>query len=294
MTAKERARLLGRYRVTDGDGFRLSEHDTADCGGLDRDAAEALLEKGKGRLAELQEQLYASATWSLLVLLQAMDAAGKDGTIKHVMSGVNPQGVQVTPYKAPSPDERAHDFLWRHQRDLPRRGWIGLHNRSCYEEVLVTRVHPEVLDGQHLPAAAREQAHFWRSRLADIAAWEAYLARQGTAQIKVFLNLGRDEQRARLLARLDDPSKTWKFDPNDVIQRACWPDYMDAYQAAIRATAAPHAPWFVVPADHKWFSRLIVVWAMVDTLEGLSLSAPKPTGTELATYAEARAKLMDS
>ena len=286
-----RAKLLDRYRVVDGKGFRLKDHDPADTGGVDRAEAERWLADGVARLAELQERLYASSTWAMLVVLQAMDAAGKDGTIKHVMTGVNPQGVQVTSYKGPSTEEKAHDFLWRHSHNLPRRGVIGLHNRSHYEEVLVTRVHPALLDGQRLPPPARDQSHFWRNRLADIANWEAYLSRQGLVQVKFFLHVSRDEQRKRLLARLDDSAKTWKFDQNDLAERAHWGDYMDAFEAAIMATAAPHAPWYVIPADNKWLTHLVVVDAMVAALELLDLKPPKPAPEMVAQIKEFRAQL---
>ena len=191
--------------------------------------------------------------WSLLCVFQAMDAAGKDGTIKHVMSGVNPQGVQVTSFKQPGPEELAHDFLWRVMREAPERGRIGIFNRSHYEEVLVVRVHPDLLARQHLPELLTKK--MWDHRLEDIAAFERYLARQGTVILKFFLNVSKEEQKRRFLERMDHPNKNWKFSASDMAERAHWDDYMAAYQAAIAATAAPHAPWFVVPADHKWFTR---------------------------------------
>jgi len=237
------AGLLQRYRVADGGQFRLKDHDPADTGGLelDSDAARDLLVRDVARLADLQAKLYAQNSWSLLCVFQAMDAAGKDGTIKHVMSGVNPQGVQVSAFKAPGPEELAHDFLWRVVRELPERGRIGVFNRSHYEEVLVVRVHPELLQRQRLPDAVPGK-HFWRDRLTDIAAFERYLARQGTVVQKFFLHVSKDEQRRRLLARLDEPDKNWKFSADDLKERARWDDYMDAYQRAIAATATPHAP----------------------------------------------------
>lgn len=289
----ERSDLLARYRVTDGSGFKLKKHDPADTAGIDQEKAETWLADGVARLAELQERLYASSTWAMLVVLQAMDAAGKDGTIKHVMTGVNPQGVQVTSFKGPSTEERAHDFLWRHSHNLPRRGVIGLHNRSHYEEVLAVRVHPALLDGVHLPSPARDQSHFWRNRLADIANWEAYLSRQGLVQLKLFLHVSQEEQRKRLLARLDDRKKTWKFDQNDLTERVHWTDYMATFEAAIAATAAPHAPWYVIPADNKWFTHLIAVDAMVAALELLDLKIPRPSGEMVAQIAEFRAQLSE-
>ena len=291
MKTAERAKLLERFRVTDGKGFKLKDHDPADTAGIDHERAEAWLADGVARLAELQERLYASSTWAMLVVLQAMDAAGKDGTIKHVMTGVNPQGVQVTSFKGPSVEEKAHDFLWRHSHNLPRRGVIGLHNRSHYEEVVAVRVHPALLDGAHLPPAARDQSHFWRNRLSDIANWEAYLSRQGLLQLKFFLHVSQEEQRKRLLARLDDPRKTWKFDQNDLTERAHWHGYMVAFEAAIAATAAPHAPWYVIPADNKWFTHLIAVAAMVAALELLDLQIPKPSAELVAQITEFRAQL---
>ncbi len=292
MNDDHRRKLLARYRVIDGGGFRLADHDPDDTAGISRDAGEKLLAEGVARLAELQDRLYAAASWAMLVVLQAMDAAGKDGTIKHVMTGVNPQGVSIVSFKAPTPAEKAHDFLWRHAAALPRRGFIALHNRSHYEEVLVVRVHPDMLDGQHLPPPAREQKHFWRHRLSDIAQWEDYLARQGTVQLKIFLNVSREEQRKRLLTRLDDPNKTWKFEAGDLVERARWHDYMAAFESAISATAAPHAPWYIVPADHKWFSHLVTVEAMVAALEALDLTWPMPT-TPKPLIDEARLKLSE-
>lgn len=286
------ASLLRPYRITDHDGFRLKDHDPADTGGIDleKDAADGLLARDVARLAELQTRLYAQDRWSLLCVFQGMDASGKDGTIKHVMTGVNPQGVQVSTFKAPDPQELAHDFLWRVARRLPPRGRIGIFNRSHYEEALVVRVHPEMLDRQNLPDAARGK-HFWRHRLEDIAGFERYLARQGTMILKFFLHISKEEQRRRLLARLNEPEKNWKFSPNDLHERARWDDYMDAYQRAIAATAAPHAPWYVVPADHKWFAHLVVVAAMLDALDGLALRFPELTDAQRGNLDAARQQL---
>ncbi len=292
MNGRQIRKLLARTRLTDGKGFRLRDHDPGDTAPkVVREAeAEALLEAGVARLAELQTLLYADARWSLLCVFQAMDAAGKDGTIKHVMSGVNPQGVHVHSFKAPSSDELAHDFLWRVQRELPRRGHIGIFNRSHYEEVLVARVHPHLLDRQNLPDALRGK-HLWRDRLRDIASWESYLARQGTVVLKFFLNISRAEQKQRFLDRIDNPAKHWKFRPEDVSERGHWDAYMAAYEAAIAATATEEAPWFVVPADSKWFARLVVVSAMIDALEGLALEPPRVSAEDEARMIEARRRL---
>jgi PPK2 family polyphosphate:nucleotide phosphotransferase len=285
--------LLARYRVTKGKGFRLKDIDPADTAGLDhtREEAKELLARGTALLAEEQARLYAHDRWSVLLILQAMDAAGKDGTIKHVMSGVNPQGCHVFPFKAPSGEELDHDFLWRHVRHLPARGQIGIHNRSWYEEVLVVRVHRDILARQKLPDAVRGQRIFDR-RLDDIAAFERYLANQGTAILKVFLHVSCKEQKQRFLARIDEPDKHWKFSARDLAERAHWDDYMAAYEAAIRATAAPHAPWYVVPADNKWFTRLVVAAALIGTMDGLDLAFPALPAEGRAKLAEARAALL--
>ena len=272
-----RKALLKRHRVTGARHFRLSDHDPADRDGLpvDEEAGRALLAEGVERLAALQADLYADGRWALLALFQAMDAGGKDGTIKHVMSGVNPQGVTVASFKQPGPVELAHDFLWRISAALPRRGQIGIHNRSHYEEVLVTRVHAELLDRQRL-TAAKHGHKFWKHRYRDIRNFEAYLGRQGTVVLKFFLHVSKDEQRRRFLARLDDPDKTWKFSAADLAERQHWDSYQDAYEDAIAATATADAPWFVVPADRKWYAHLVVVEALIHALERLDLSRPPP------------------
>jgi PPK2 family polyphosphate:nucleotide phosphotransferase len=284
--------LLDRCRVTHGKGFKLKHHDPADTGGhiLSKQQATHLLRIGVERLAELQTKLYAQDRWSMLCVFQAMDAAGKDGTIGHVMSGVNPQGVQVTSFKAPGPEELAHDFLWRTARALPQRGHIGIFNRSHYEEVLVVRVHPAILDKQRLPPELVGKK-LWDQRLEAIAGFESYLARQGTVVLKFFLNLSKQEQKHRFLARLDEPGKNWKFSESDLAERAYWDDYQAAYQKAIAATASPHAPWFVVPADNKWFTRLVVVAAMIEALDGLDLKMPQMSADEQAALQAARLKL---
>ncbi|WP_431303083.1 polyphosphate kinase 2 family protein [Sediminicoccus sp. BL-A-41-H5] len=285
-------KILARYRVEDGKGFRLKKHDPGDTAGLKldkKDAAE-LLQYGVDRLSAQQDMLYAQDRWSVLCLFQAMDAAGKDGTIKHVFSGLNPQGCHVVSFKQPGPVELDHDFLWRHVNALPTRGQIGIHNRSWYEEVLVARVHPRVLAGQKLPEALVTK-HIWDERLEDIAGFERYLARQGVVVLKFFLNISKAEQKKRFLARLDEPEKNWKFSASDVAERRHWDAYMDAYERAIRATAKPHSPWYVVPADNKWFTRLIVVAAMNRALAKLKLHYPAVTEAQRAALAEARAAL---
>ena len=285
--------LVESCRVTAGKGFRLDRHPTGNPVPdlLDKAAGQALLQRGIAELSDMQETLYANSTWSLLLVFQAMDAAGKDSTIKHVMTGVNPQGISVTSFKQPGPEDLAHDFLWRVTRALPARGMIGIFNRSHYEEVLVARVHPEILKAQRLPASLDDGKHFWDHRLEDIAGFERHLGRQGTKVVKFFLNVGRDEQKSRFLDRLDEPAKNWKFSPDDLKERARWEDYMAAYEAAIAATATPEAPWYVVPADHKWLMRLIVGAAVVDTLRGLDLKPPEASPELEARFAAARAAL---
>ena len=260
-------------------------------GSLKKKEAAERLENGVKLLAEYQDKLYAQDTYALLIIFQALDAAGKDGTIKHVMSGVNPQGCDVFSFKAPDAEELDHDFLWRHVRRLPARGHIGIHNRSWYEEVLVVRVHRDILARQKLPDAVRGKRIFDR-RLEDIAAFERYLANQGTAILKVFLHVSREEQRKRFLERIDEPEKNWKFSARDVAERAHWDAYMAAYEDAIRATAAPHAPWYVVPADNKWFTRLVVAAALIETVDALDLAFPTLPAEERAKLAEARAALL--
>ena len=271
------APLIRPYRVDGGRAFRLKKIDPDDTGPLGDDGkeeAKEALERGVERLRELQEKLYAQDRFALLLVFQALDAAGKDGTIKHVTSGVNPQGFQVFSFKAPSPEELDHDWLWRSARALPERGRIGIFNRSYYEEVLVVRVHREILDAQKLPAALVTKK-IWSERFEDINAFEHHLARNGTVIRKFFLHVSREEQRRRFLARLDDPEKHWKFSIGDVREREHWNDYQRAYEDAIRHTATKHAPWFVVPADNKWFTRLVVAAAVIDALESLDLHFPR-------------------
>ena len=276
-------KLVDRYTVTDGSGFRLKDVKTGDDGprGLKRHA-EALLRGGVDRLAKLQELLYAQDRWSVLLIFQAMDAAGKDGTIKHVMSGINPQGVEVYSFKAPSPEELDHDFLWRTTRRLPERGRIGVFNRSYYEEVLVVRVHPEILTGQKIPEPLLTK-DVWKERFEDINNFERYLSRQGTVIRKFFLHVSKEEQKRRFLKRLDDPVKRWKFSRTDLSERGRWKEYMDAYESMIRHTSAPWAPWLVVPADHKWFTRLVVVRAIIDASKDWTSRSRRWTRPRCAT-----------
>ena len=284
--------IAKQFRIDAPDKFKLADHDPAECCGLtlDKDDAKDLLREGIERLAELQERLYADNRWSVLIVLQAMDAAGKDSLIKHVMSGINPQGVQVFSFKEPSKEELDHNFLWRIARALPERGRIGIFNRSQYEEVLVVRVHPEYLKGQRLPAAVNGK-DIWHQRFDDIRAFEKHLARNGTLVLKFFLNVSRDEQRKRFLDRIDEPGKRWKFSMGDVAERKLWPQYMAAYEDAIRETSTPEAPWYVIPADKKWFTRLAVAGALVDALEGLKLEYPKVEGAALDELEKAKAAL---
>jgi PPK2 family polyphosphate:nucleotide phosphotransferase len=290
---KELAAWIDPYRVTDGANFRLKKIDPSDTRGLKADKSEAQkrLSTGVEWLATEQDTLYAQDRRSLLLIFQAMDAAGKDSTIKHVMSGVNPQGVQVVAFKQPSSEELDHDWMWRCYRHLPERGRIGIFNRSYYEEVLVVRVHKEILRAQKLPPECVGKDIF-DQRLRDIAAIEDYLVRNGTTVLKFFLHVSRNEQKKRFLERIDEPSKNWKFSSADVKERAHWDKYMDAYEAAIQATATPHAPWFVVPADSKWFTRLVVVGAIVEALEKMQLKYPTIDKSQRAELELARKLLV--
>jgi len=285
--------MVKRFRVTDGDDFKLKRFDPGEtCGlDLDKDGARDLLQTGVKRLRELQERLFAERRWSVLIVLQAIDTAGKDGTIEHVMSGVNPQGCEVTSFKAPSSLELRHDFLWRTACALPERGEIGIFNRSYYEEVLVVRVHEELLRKQGLPPKLIGK-HVWRDRFESIRDFEKHLARNGTVVLKFFLNLSKDEQRRRLLSRIDEADKNWKFDAGDLAERKHWDDYQDAYQDAIAETATKHAPWHVVPADNKWFTRLIVAAAIVNRLEKLDPQFPVVDDEARKVMAKARKELL--
>jgi PPK2 family polyphosphate:nucleotide phosphotransferase len=283
---------IKRFRVDDPAHFRLAPFDPADTCGLelDKDDAKAMLAEDSKRLEELQERLYAQDRWAVLVVLQGIDTSGKDGVIKHVMNGINPQGCEVHPFKAPSAEELDHDFLWRAAIRLPARGDINIFNRSYYEEVLVARVHPEMLERQKLPPSLVGK-DFWQQRFEDICAFERHLERSGTVVLKFFLHISKEEQRERLLARLDEPAKRWKFAIGDIAERALWDKYMAAYEDLIRNTSRPHAPWYVVPADHKWFARLVVARTMIETLERLDLQFPKIEGAALKELQKVRAAL---
>jgi PPK2 family polyphosphate:nucleotide phosphotransferase len=286
--------LAAPYRIARGAKFRLKDFDPGDTGPLkdeDKPRAQQALEAGKDALAELQNRLYAHDRWSVLLIFQAMDAAGKDSAIKHVMSGVDPQGCQVYSFKQPSTEELDHDWMWRCWRALPERGRIGIFNRSYYEEVLVVKVHPEFLGGQKLPGGLVHKG-LWDERYQDIRAFERHLARNGTLILKFFLNVSKDEQKKRFLERIDEPAKNWKFSAADVKERTHWKEYMDAYQSMIRETSAPHAPWYVVPADNKWYTRTVVAAAIVDGLASLDLGYPKLDKAKLAELAVARKTLL--
>jgi PPK2 family polyphosphate:nucleotide phosphotransferase len=284
------------YRVTNGKKFRLKDFDpgdTQDFTSEDKPQAKGALQTGVVALAELQDMLYAQDRWSVLLIFQAMDAAGKDGTIKHVMSGVNPQGCQVASFKAPTSTDLDHDYLWRCQKELPERGRIGIFNRSYYEETLAVRVHPEFLEAQKLPLELVTEK-IWDERFQDIRAFERYLHRNGTIVLKFFLHVSKDEQKKRFLERLEMPEKNWKFSASDAKSRGFWDDYMKAYEETIRATATEDAPWYVVPADNKWFTRVVVAAAVIDRLSSLNLHYPRVSKAQKAELAEARKLLLAS
>jgi PPK2 family polyphosphate:nucleotide phosphotransferase len=287
------AKLVKRFRVDKPDKLRLADFDCGDTCGLDIEKAEAkaMLAEGIVRLSALQEKLYAQNRWSVLIVFQAMDAAGKDGAIKHVMSGVNPQGCQVHSFKQPSAEELDHDFLWRIAKALPERGRIGIFNRSHYEDVLVPRVHAEVLESQRLPKELMSK-DIWDERFKSIRAFERHLAVNGTLILKFFLHISKEEQRQRFLARLDEPGKRWKFEMGDVTERKSWDRYMHAYEEAIRETSRPEARWFVVPADNKPFARLVIAQAIVEAMEELDLDFPKVQGKALKQLERVRGALM--
>jgi PPK2 family polyphosphate:nucleotide phosphotransferase len=287
------AEIARRFRIDKPDTFRLADHDSGGTGGLDigKKDAKAMLEDGVKTLSELQERLYADDRRAGLLIFQAMDAAGKDSVIKHVMSGVNPQGCQVFSFKAPSAEELDHDFLWRVARRLPERGRIGIFNRSHYEEVLVVRVHPEFLDAQKLPPTLRRDT-IWPQRFESIRDFERHVVRSGTCVLKFFLHVSPDEQRKRFLDRLEEPEKHWKFSTGDVAERALWDKYMAAYEDMIRQTSTPEAPWYVVPADHKWFTRLVVASAVIDAMERLDLKFPTVDAAARKTMTEIRKALL--
>jgi len=286
-------KVTKRFRIDDPDKFRLKDFDPADTCGMDIEKREAkeMLALGVKRLSELQERLYAQDRWAVLVIFQAMDAAGKDSAIEHVMSGVNPQGCQVFSFKAPTAQELDHDFMWRSTMCLPERGRIGIFNRSYYEEVLVVRVHPDILAHQKLPPQLVSK-NIWEERFKDIRAFERYMARNGTLILKFFLHVSKEEQRRRFLERIDDPSKNWKFSARDVAERKLWDSYMSAYEDMIRNTSRGHAPWYVVPADNKWFTRIAVASVLIEAMETLDLHFPKLDPAALAELKQARVALM--
>jgi PPK2 family polyphosphate:nucleotide phosphotransferase len=292
--AKKLSDFVKPYRVDEGKSFRLKDFDPGDTCGLNSESkglAAELLQQGIEKLADLQDKLYAQDRWSLLLIFQAMDAAGKDSTIKHVMSGINPQGCQVYSFKVPSPEELDHDFLWRTTRCLPERGRIGIFNRSYYEETLVVRVHPELLKAERIPDELVTK-RIWEKRFEDIGCFEEHLARNGTVVRKFFLHVSKNEQKKRFLARLDQPEKNWKFSAADVREREYWNDYQSAYEEMIRNTSTEDAPWFVVPADHKWFTRLVVAGAVVDALKGMGLEYPEVDPQKRKELEEARKLLL--
>jgi len=288
--ATELDRFISPFRVDGSRRFHLSSHRTDEQGGLDKDKAAKILEANRKRLSDFQEKLYAQDRWSLLLIFQGMDAAGKDSAIKAIFEGVNPQGCEVTSFKQPTVHELDHDFLWRSVVALPGRGRIGIFNRSYYEDCLVTRVHPELLRQAKIPSKLITGA-IWRERFEDISAFERYLCRNGTVVLKFFLNVSREEQRLRFLDRLQQPSKTWKFSMNDVTERAKWSRYQAVYQDIVRHTSSPHAPWYVVPADHKWFARVVIGSTVVAALDGLNLRFPRIDKTSQQEFAQVRKAL---
>ncbi|QQN63009.1 polyphosphate kinase 2 family protein [Bradyrhizobium diazoefficiens] len=292
--SKSLAHELDRYITPfrhDGSGkFHLKDYKTNEKGDLDKETAQEILEANKKRLIAFQEKLYAQDRWSVLIVFQAMDAGGKDSAIKAIFEGINPQGCEVSSFKAPSSRELNHDFLWRHVVALPERGHIGIFNRSHYEECLVTRVHPEILAKEMLPPKLVTK-NIWKERFEDISAFERYLCRNGTLVLKFFLNVSKEEQRERFLARLEEPAKQWKFSMDDVKERALWPRYQAVYQDIVRHTATPHAPWYVVPADHKWFARVVIGSVINAALEKLDLRFPRADNASLAEFGEVRKAL---
>jgi len=285
-------KLVRPYRIEHGKKFRLKDFDPADTAKIrSKEHAQELLDKGVAEMAEWQNKLYAQQRWALLLIFQAMDAAGKDSVIKHVMSGVNPQGCQVYSFKQPSVEELNHDYLWRAAQRLPERGRIGIFNRSYYEEVLVVRVHPQLLANERIPPQLVDK-DIWKHRFEHIHGFERHLAGEGTVIRKFFLNVSREEQKKRFLERLDEPEKNWKFSAADVHERQYWKEYMRAYEEMIQHTAAEHAPWHVVPADHKWYTRLIVAAAVVEALEDLRLTYPAVTAEERKQLEAARQQLL--
>ena len=288
------SKIIARLRIEEGGGFNLADRDPNDTCGLDieKNEAEELLAAGVKRLSQLQERLYAEGRWAVLAILQGLDTSGKDGIIKYVLSGINPQGCEVHSFKQPSALELAHDFLWRTTVALPPRGRVGVFNRSYYEETVVVRVHPELLDRQNLPKRLVTD-EIWRERYEDINNFELHLARNGVVPIKFFLHISKEEQLKRLLARIDDPDKRWKFALHDVEERKLWDSFIKAYDDTIRHTATKHAPWYVVPADRKWFGRLVAAAVLVERMEALDLQFPKLDETDLAELNKAKATLLE-
>jgi PPK2 family polyphosphate:nucleotide phosphotransferase len=288
--AAELAAFIDPFRVDGTKKFHLAAQKTNEKGGLDKQAGEAIIEANRKRLNDFQEKLYAQDRWSLLLIFQGMDAAGKDSAIKSVFDGVNPQGCEVTSFKQPSTNELNHDFMWRSVIALPARGRIGIFNRSYYEECLVTRVHPDILAKERIPPKLVTK-NVWRERFEDISAYERYLSRQGTVILKFFLNVSKQEQRERFLDRLEQPSKNWKFSMNDITERARWSRYQAVYQDIVRHTSSPQAPWVVVPSDHKWFARVVIGSTIVATLEALNLRFPRVDKASQEEFAKVREAL---
>jgi len=291
---KEAAGIAEPFQITNGEKFRLKDYHPADTGGLkekDKDQAQKMLQRSVELLSHFQEKLYAQDRWAMLLIFQAMDAAGKDGAIKHVMSGVNPQGCNVTAFKAPSHEELAHGYLWRAHKALPERGKIGIFNRSYYEEVLVVRVHKEMLAAQQLPKELVDKG-IWEKRYADINNFEKYLARNGVVVLKFFLHLSKGEQKKRFLERLEMPDKNWKFSMADIKERGFWKDYQNVYEEMIQNTATKHAPWYVIPADNKWFTRLAVASAIIDAVNALDLQFPEVDQEKKKELAKVREALL--
>lgn len=287
--------ISNAYRIANGDGFKLKHVDPSDIGDLkdsDKPKAKDALQKGIKALSVYQDMLYAQDQFSLLLIFQAMDAAGKDGAIKHVMSGINPQGCQVASFKSPTSTDLDHDYLWRCNLHLPERGRIGIFNRSYYEEVLVVKVHPEFLRGQKIPEKLMNK-DIWHDRYHDIRNYEKYLTNNGTVILKFFLHLSKEEQKNRFLERIENPDKNWKFSANDSKERTFWDQYMEAYEQAIQNTATAWAPWYVVPADNKWYTRIVVAAAIIDTLASLDLAYPKVSKTKLEELKEAKKILLE-
>ncbi|KQT21322.1 MAG: polyphosphate kinase 2 family protein [Bradyrhizobium sp.] len=288
--AQELDRYITPFRYDGSGKFHLKDHKTDEKGDLDKEKALAILDANKQRLIEFQEKLYAQDRWSLLIVFQAMDAGGKDSAIKAIFEGINPQGCEVHAFKAPSSKELDHDFLWRHMIALPERGRIGIFNRSHYEECLVTRVHPEILAKEKLPPKLVTK-NIWKERFEDISAFERYLCRNGTVVLKFFLNVSKEEQRERFLERLENPAKQWKFSMDDIRERALWPRYQAVYQDIVRHTATQHAPWYVVPADHKWFARVVIGSVINAALEKLDLRFPRADKASLEEFEQVRKAL---